>query len=103
MNKPYELTATEREFLFNLDKESPRGKAFGQLKAKKYVGKADYDFDFLNLLKTENGEKYVGSLWMCKGEDAWYFNGIDGKTYIIPEPADGIDELFDIEFKRKDM
>lgn len=95
-----ELTAKEKEFINNFDNGS-RGKHFGQLQCKKYLGK-NQDLQFLNLLKAEEGGKYIGAIHSVKGEDAWYFYGIDGVKYRIPEPADGIDELFEIEFKRRD-
>lgn len=32
----------------------------------------------------------------------WLFTAGDGEGYRIPEPADGIDSVFEIEFKRKE-
>jgi hypothetical protein len=102
-NQNIELTAKEKELINNLDGNVTRGKHFGQLQAKKYVGK-NQNFLFLNMLKQEEGGKYVGALRMARGEDLlWYFDAIDGETYRIPEPEGGIDELFDIEFKRRDV
>lgn len=92
------LTEAQKQAIDNLDK-GEKAAAFGDLKAKKYIGK-NVNLLFLNELKAEEGKKYIGSLQTVKGEDAWYFWGIDGEKYRIPEPENGIDELFDIEFKR---
>jgi hypothetical protein len=92
------LTNKERELIENWDKVTPT-KSFGLLRAKKYVGK-NVNLLFLNEIKADEGKKYIGSLQAVKGEDAWYLDAIDGERYRIPEPEEGIDELFDIEFKR---
>lgn len=94
-----ELTQTERNLINNFDENGQRGKSFGLLHAKKYVGK-NVNLLFLNEIKADEGKKYIGSLAMCKGENAWYLDAIDGERYRIPEPENGIDELFDTEFKR---
>lgn len=95
------LTAKERECINNLD-TGKRGKEFGQLRVKRYVGN-DKTLKALNTLKAERGEKTVGTTSFIPAEDSWYFYAINGKTYHIPEPAEGIDSVLDIEFKRKDV
>ena len=101
--KEIKLTAKEIEFLNNLDKVEG-GRNFGQLQAKKYLGKG-VTFANLNTLKAEKGLKYVGTMQMLQegGSSIWYFNAINGETYRIPEPQDGIDEFFELEFKRKKL
>ena len=97
--KTIELTQTERNAIENLDKVQKAPKQFGLLQAKKYIGK-NVNLLFLNEIKADEGKKYIGSLSMVKGENAWYLDAIDGERYRIPEPQEGIDELFDTEFKR---
>lgn len=104
MNKTYPvLSEKEKEAIGNLDGNTQRGRHFGQLQCKKYVG-GNADIRDLNKLKAETKSKYIGSIRVSRGEEGiWYFDGIDGKTYKVFEPADGIDELFEIEFKRRDV
>ncbi len=101
--KNTELTAKEREFLNNLDKIE-RGTNFGTIQVKSYRGKSS-TLGFLNLLKDEQGTKYIGSTSFVRegDKDFWYLYAIDGETYRIPEPAEGIDEFFDMEFKRNNV
>jgi len=93
-----ELTATEREFLENLDKvnDNERGGNFGLLKAKKYTGTNS------RILALNGTAADIGSVRMSRTEEGvYYLDGIDGETYRIPEPKDGIDSIFELEFKRK--
>jgi hypothetical protein len=89
----------------NFCKVPTPAKEFGQLRAKRYIGNTNFNLEFLNELKGEQGLKYVGALQMIEENQKsfWYLKAIDGETYRILEPADGIDELFDIEFKRRDV
>lgn len=97
MNYPT-FTAKELESIENLDKGEV-GKQFGLLKATQYVGK-NKSLLALNDQKRFDGKKYIGSLRFNYRESIWYFDAIDNESYRIPEPQDGIDSLFDLEFKR---
>lgn len=100
--KDCELTEAQRNLIENFENVPTKGKMnFGLLQAKSYCGKNQtVNLARLNELKKEQGKKYIGSLSQPFGETAWYLYAIDGKTYRIPEPIDGIDSILDIEFKR---
>lgn len=106
-NEQPKFTAKEIELIENFCAYGKTQRHFGQLQAKAYIGTGEVwgTLRFLNEVKKEKGVKYVGSLQAInEGEDTfWYLNAINGERYRIAEPADGIDEIFDIEFKRKDV
>lgn len=92
------LTAIERKCLENLDKVEGV-KDNSHLAVRKYSGTNK------NLLALNGTAKNIGITYRIGegGRDIWYLDAIDGERYRIPEPAGGIDEILDIEFKRKDV
>lgn len=97
-NENITLTEQEMRCLDDLD-NFPKGKIFGQLQCKQYVGK-NQELQFLNLEKEEEGKKYIGTIFADATSDVWWFKTNTGEVWRIPEPADGIEELFELEFKR---
>ena len=97
--KSIQLTDAERKLINNFD-EGTRGKEYGQLRVKKYLGKNS------SLLALNGTAKHIGVANYVASEGVngtWYVDAIDGERYRIPEPNDGIDTLLDTEFKRKDV
>ncbi len=93
------LTAKERSFIDAFCADLPRGKRFGYLNVKKYNGTNSE-------LRGLNGTaKYIGT---AKSEEIgdrtiWVVTAVNGEKYRIPEPEEGIDEVLELEFKRKDV
>lgn len=100
MNAP-KFNESEKQLIENFCKTLPTAKPFGTLEAKRYVGK-NQTLAFLNLLKEEQKAKNIGVAKMIReGENwFWYLWAIDGETYRILEPEDGIDDILELEFKR---
>ncbi len=84
--------------------EATRASQFGHLTVKKYLGKAT-ELVFLNELRKEEHRPNIGNIHFVVAENAWYFQPFTSNdrndAFRFLEPADGIEELFDIEFKRK--
>ena len=90
------LTAAERKLIENFD-EGERGREYGRLNVRKYNG-------FNSALLALNGTtKTIGTAYYNKREGVWYMDAINGERYRFPEPADGIDSVLEMEFKRKDV
>ena len=95
--KNNELTNKEREMINNFCKDGESSREFGRLNVRNYFGNNSQ-------LRELNGTaKNIGTAQFIAGENRWYFYAIDGETYRIPEPANGIDTILDIEFKRQDV
>jgi len=92
------LTEKEKQHLENLDNDVKRGREFGRLNVKRYVGN-DPRLKALNVKGKTLG---TTQMIMEKGESIWYLYTEQGK-FAFPEPAEGIDTLLDIEFKRKNV
>jgi hypothetical protein len=93
--KSIELTAKERETIMNFDKINVK-KESSFLAVKSYLGKNSE-------LKALNGTaKFIGTADFIHSENCWYVKAINGEKYRIPEPANGIDTVLDLEFKRKE-
>ena len=99
------LTNAQRELIDNFCKIGKRAKPFGNLYAKKYVGNNNVALEFLNLLKDETQGKYIGKVQAISenGKCFWYLWAIDGETYRILEPSNGIDDILELDFKRNDV
>ena len=95
------LTEKEKQFLENLD-VVPNHKQFGLLQVKTVQNQR---YAFLNEIKKSTSKKYCGTIQAVteNRKTVWYFDAIDGERYRIPEPNDGIDSYFEIEFKRTDI
>mgnify|MGYP003394005362 CR=1 FL=1 len=105
MTKPHvkivKFTESERQLIENFCKIGQKAKTFGTLEAKKYFGN-NPSLQFLNRIKTHYALKNIGVTKLIKeGEDYfWYLWAIDGETYRVIEPENGIDEILELEFKR---
>lgn len=95
------LTEKEKKMLDNLD-VIPTAKQFGLLQVKTVQNPR---YAFLNEIKKTESKKYCGTIQAIteNRKTVWYFDAIDGETYRIPEPTEGIDSYFEIEFKRTDI
>lgn len=94
--KSTELTDAERKLIENFD-NGTRGKEYGRINVSQYLGNN-------SLLKELNGTaKIIGTTYFIANENAWYFDAIDGESFRIPEPADGIESVFTLEFKRNNV
>lgn len=87
----------------NPEESSVVAKPFGNLQVKKYFGK-NVELQFIAELAKEAGKKYIGTASYVVKENAWYFYPFSCKNrneaFRIPEPADGIDEVFELNFQR---
>lgn len=96
-NTQTQFTTAERKLIDNFCADGARGKEFGLLKVRKYRG-------FNSALLALNGTtKTIGTAQYIKREGVWYFDAINGERYRIPEPAEGIDSVLEMEFKRNDV
>lgn len=94
--KSTELTDAERKLIENFD-NGTRGKEYGRINVSQYLGNN-------SLLKELNGTaKIIGTTYFVKAENTWYFDAIDGESFRIPEPEDGIESVFSLEFKRNNV
>lgn len=84
--------------------EIARANSFGHLRVKKYLG-TNPTLLSLNALKKEQKLANIGNIHFVVREDKWYFQPITSNdrndAFRFAEPENGIEELFDIEFKRK--
>lgn len=93
------FTKQERELIDNFTKDGVRGKEYGRIQVKEYLGSNP------NLLALNGTAKFIGTTQLIQegGRSIWYMDAIDGERYRIPEPSNGIDTVLEIEFKRKDV
>jgi len=94
--KNIELTNTERTMLENWDKIPTKRAPANFLAVTKYLGKNS------QLLALNGTAKFIGTAEFIHRENCWYVKAIDGEKYRIPEPANGIDSVLEMEYKRKE-